>query len=336
MGSSTVTLQSVVNYIAAQGSLSPVLPTGGYSNLVAMANATDVMKDLLARPFNWKWNSFRVAPFYTISWQNDYAFVNLTEVGWLENVNAIDINNTALPKPIYYPEAVRSFPVDAWASSPPERVAWEYNSVLNQGVWPGNSVVYTQPLGAPQTPNNPPTNILDTNGNILILTTYGTTAATGSGPVSATPWNSTSVTTVNDGSCVWTVANPNGQGFRVGPLPPQQGVVYQINVLAQAKPPTFTSMQQSINPIPDEYQGYFREGMIAYTYRSSPDPMMQARFPLMRQNWLAAMTEACKQGDRERDAARFVPESSIMGSGLDGGSMGPADPYNWAQRRWGN
>lgn len=339
MASSTVTLQSVVDYISTQGELSPVLPAGGYSTLAAIANATDVMIALLAKPFNWKWNSFNVPPFYTISWQNDYWFPNLTNIGWLENCNAVDINNTALPKPIYYPECVRDFPVDSWASSPPERVCWLYNGSLNGKVWPGPSQVYTNPLGAPQTPNNPPTNIVDINGNYWILTTYGITASSGSGPVlAANSWTATSTTTQNDGSCVWTLANPTGQGFRVGPLPPQQGVVYQMNVVAQVKPPAFSNLRQFISPIPDEYQGYFRDGMIAYTYRNSPDPQIKAQFPLMKQQWLAAMMDACKQGDRERDAACFVPQSSIMGNDMLGsGSMGPADPYNWAQRRgWGN
>jgi len=338
MAFSSVTLQSIIDYISTQGELSPVLPAGGYSTLAAIANATDVMKDLLAKPFNWKWNSLNVAPFYTISWQNDYWFANLTNIGWLENCTAVDINNTALPKPICYPECVRDFPIDAWASSPPEKVCWKYNASLYGKTWPGYGKVYTNPLGAPQTPNNPPTNIIDANGNFLILTTYGTTAATGTGPLAAAnAWTPTAVTTVIDGTCVWTVANPNGQGFRVGPLPPQQGVVYQINLVAQVTPPTFANLQQKLNPIPDEYQGYFRDGMIAYTYRNSPDPSMQARFPLMKQAWLQAMMDACRQGDRERDAACFVPQSSIMGSDMMGsGSMGPADPFNWAQRRGGN
>lgn len=335
MGSSTVKLQAIANYLASLGTLAPVMPTGGFSNLSVIANATDVMKDLLAKPFNWKWNSVNVPAFYTISWQNDYIQVNTTNIGWLESCEAIDINNTALPKPMYYPEVVRHIERDAWASSPPERVCWLYNRQLYPGAWPGPSMVYTNPLGAPQTPNNPPTNILDADGNLLVLTTYGTTAASGSGPVAPNPWRPTSTTIVTDGSCIWTVANPDGQGFRVGPLPPQAGVVYQMNVVAQVKPPIFLDMQQFINPIPDEYQGYFRDGMMAYAYRSSPDPVMQARFPMMRQQWQAAMMEACRQGDRERDAARFVPESSIMGSGLDGGTMGPADPYNWSQRRYG-
>lgn len=338
MGSSTVSLQNIIDFISTQGELSPVLPTGGYSTLQAIANATDVMKDLLAKPFNWKWNSVNLPPFYTISWQNDYFGINTTNIGWLESCEAIDINNTALPKPMYYPEVVRKIERDAWASSPPQQVCWLYNANLYPGTWPGTNQTYTNPLGAPQTPNNPQTCILDSNGVMLTLTTYGTTAATGTGPVAPNAWTPLSVTTVTDGTCVWTVCNPDGQGFRVGPLPPQQGVVYQMNLVAQVKPPTFASLQQKINPIPDEYQGYFRDGMIAYTYRISSDPVVRKEFPLMKQAWLAAMMDACKQGDRERDAACFVPQSSIMGNDILGsGSMGPADPYNWAQRRgWGN
>ena len=333
--SSTVTLQSVVDFISTMGSMAPVLPTGGYSTLPALANANDVMIALLAKPFNWKWNSFNVPPFYTISWQNDYAQINQTNIGWLENAKAIDINNTSLPKPIYYPEVVKDFDIDSLAGSPPTRVCWKYNANLYTGVWPGNSVTYRTPLGAPQTPYNPPTNILDAAGNLLVLTTYGVTAATGSGPLSPTPWSATTVTTVVDGTCIWTVANPNGQGFRVGPLPPQSGVVYQMNLVAQAKPPTFTKLQQYINPVPDEYQSYFRDGMIAYTYRIAADPAERAKFPNMRALWLAGMMDACKQGDRERDLARFVPATTIMGDSEFGGTMGPADPFNWSQR-WTN
>jgi hypothetical protein len=332
MGSSTVSVQNVVDYLSTMAALQPVISTGGFTTLPAVRNANLVMNDMLAKPFNWKWNSFNVAPFYTISWQNDYWGINNTTIGWLESCEAIDINNTALPKPMYYPEVVRHIERDSWASSPPDQVCWLYNSQLYPGTWPGNSIVYTNPLGAASTPNNDSTNILDTNGNMLVLTTYGTTAATGDGPAAAV--NAATGTTVTDGSCIWTVANPLGQGFRLGPLPPQTGVVYQMNLVAQAKPIAIANLQAKINPIPDEYQNYFIDGMFTYAHKISPDPAMSAKFPTMLQLWKQSMFDACKQGDRERDAACFVPQSSIMGNDMYGsGSMGPADPYNWAQRR---
>lgn len=337
MALSTVRLQNVIDYINTAAELAAVVPVGGYSNLQSIRNANFVMIDLLSKPFNWKWNSVNLAPWYTISWQNDYWGLNVTNVGWLESCEAIDINNTALPKPMYYPEVVRHIERDSWAQSPPEQICWLYNKQLYPGLWPGNSQVYTNPLGAPSTPANPPTNILDVNGNMLVLTTYGTTVASPAVAPEAAA-NVAVGTTIADGSCVWTVANSDGQGFRLGPLPPQSGVVYQINLVAQAKPPSFTAPSNLLTPIPDEYQNYFFEGMIAYAYKMSPDPTQAAKFPAMRQMWREAMLDACKQGDRERDAACFVPQSSIMGGDMLGsGSMGPADPYNLAQRRgWGN
>src|SRR5260370_6221758 len=67
------------------------------------------------------------------------------------------------------------------------KICWLPNDQLQYGVWgqaqsasvsglnnPGPNVAYTNPLGATQTPDNPTTQIIDTNGNLQILTRYGT------------------------------------------------------------------------------------------------------------------------------------------------------------------
>jgi hypothetical protein len=184
-------------------------------------------------------------------------------------------------------------------------------------------VVYTSPLGATITPTNPPINFIDANGNILVLTTYGTTGSVA--PAAAA--TAVEGTAVNDGSCVWKVADPNSQGFRLIPLPPQQGVVYQVNVIAQMQAPAaFTSMGQQINPVPDDYAMWFREGYKAYCYQMSPNPQMQMAFEKKKENWLMAIEKALKQGDREDTNAGFVPDRSVVaGSGYM--DIGPAWPY---------
>jgi hypothetical protein len=190
-------------------------------------------------------------------------------------------------------------------------------------VWPGPNKVYTLPLGALITPTNPRINILDQNGNILVLTTYGTTGAT----APSLPANSAEGTTVSDGSCIWTVADPMSQGFRIMPLPPQQGVVYEVHPIAQMKaPPPFINMQQQINPVPDDYANWVREGFIAYCYRMSPNPQMRALFPAQRNLWMNAIEQSMKQGDRQPDNAGFVPDRSVVApqGGID---IGPANPY---------
>jgi hypothetical protein len=329
MGSSTTTLQSITDYVAALGELGPVLPTGGFSVNTALGIGTDVMLDLISQRFNWKWNRMKIPPFYTSSWQQDYAGIGSTYsayIGWLEGGYWIDINNTALPKPTWPIEAVRDLPVTSISGNPPGKIAWLPNNQLNQGVWPGPGKAYTAPLGAVTTPTNPPINILDANGNILVLTTYGVTGLVA--PV--LPASSAEGVTVNDGTCVWTVAGPNSQGFRILPLPPQQAVVYQINVVAQMRAPApFTSMGAFINPVPDDYANWFRDGFIAGCYKMSPNPQMRALYYGPRglhESWLGAMEAAMKQGDRETDNAGFIPDRSVVAP-QGGYDIGPANPF---------
>jgi len=324
---STTTIQSVMDYASSLGELQPVIPAGGYSVKTALAIATDVMSDLISQRYNFKFNRMKVPPFYTISWQQDYAQLGSTlpfPIGWLESPYWVDINNTALPKPTWMIEAVRDLEVTSISGNPPAQIAWHYNQELVQGVWPGPNQVYTNPVGVLNTtPTNPTTNILDANGNILVLTSWGTTGAT----APSLPANSPEGTTVQDGSCVWTVADPYSQGFRLTPLPPQQGVCYQVNVIAQAKsPPPFTNPTQLINPIPDDYAGYFREGFVAYCYKMSANVEMRKMFPTMRNMWLGGIDMAMKQADREKDSAGFIPDRGSV-SPQGGIEIGPANPY---------
>lgn len=329
MAGSTTSIQAVADLMATMGSVSVAQSAGGYSSLTWLAIASAVANDLISQKFNWKWNQFKIPPFFTNSFQCDYATVNQLGIGWLEGGTWTDINNTALPKPRWTIEAVRGLQPTSFAASPPVKVNWMNNSVLEQGTWPGINQKYTQPLGATSTPANPPTNILDKNGNILILTTYGVTGNVA--PFAAA--GAVSGVTVNDGSCVWTVANPAAQGFRLIPMPPQSGVVYQIDLIAQAPSPRFISMSAMINPIPDDYAESFINGVYTYCHKYSNNPQLKAQFPTLRAQWLADILATMKQGDREADDAGFVPSRSVMASG-DSGDVGPANPYGSGWPGW--
>ena len=325
MPNSTTTIQSIFDFIASAGEVNPIIPAGGFSTNTATTIASDVMKDMIAARFNWKFNRAKSPLFVTNSWERDYAIIGQDDIGWIEDAYWVDTNNTAKPKPRWTIEVKRELATDAIQGNPPAKICWQYNNQLDQGIWPGADQLYVQPIGTnlPSSPNNPPINILDANGNILVLTTYGTTGST----APAAPADSDEGVKVNDGSCVWTVADPEGQGFRLWPIPPQQGVVYQIHVIKQLKaPPDFTSMDQLINPIPDEYANYFRTGCITHCYRVSPNPRMQSMFPTQRESWLASMPQAQKQADREQQDAGFIPDRSVVApSGTY--DIGPANPY---------
>ena len=331
---STVTLQQIADYARTYPDIAPFLPVAGYGAPMILNIGNDVITAMIARSFPWKWNRQQVPPFYTISWQQDYASP-ATNVKWLENCWIIDINNTALPKPIWDLEAVRDLKRISYQYGRPGQVCWLPNDQLVYGTWgggntsntgaiqPGPNVVYTPPLGASQTPSNPIAQVKDTNGNLQVLTVFGTTGST------QPAWPAAGAapgTTTADGTCTWTVVDPKAQGFRLNPVPPQSGVVYQVNIVAQNKPPQFTSLSQFLAPVPDDYAPYFRQGFITHCYRHSPEQKIRAKFVDEYKLWMQSLADATGDADRERDSSGFYPDKSIMDQ-LYGVNWGPAWPY---------
>jgi hypothetical protein len=334
VGNSTISVQDIIDRVAVAGDTSPQANPGAYGAKVCLALANNTMSDLLSERFNWKWNSKNAQPFYTNSFQQDYPQVGLTDVEWLEMFQWIDINNTALPKPISRAsdtQVVRDLPRQSlWAAQCgwPTQLCWMYNKDLSYGVWPGANVTYGALItAAGQVSQNPPMAILDANGNILVLTTPNpaSTWVTGStAPVLAA--NSAEGMTVADGSCVWTVAGPLSQGWRVWPLPGATGPVYQMQVKYQTIPTRFTALNNLLSPIPDNYSQYFERGFEAYCMSKSPDPNVRARFDKALDLWLSNMAQAAKQGDKEQSAYGLVPGSFPMDWAYPGGLRNPKNP----------
>jgi hypothetical protein len=321
MGNSTKTLQSIVDSVTSIGDLALNLPVGGWGNEPSLTIANDVMTELLSKKFPWKWNRKVVAPFYTNTLQHDYAQVSLTDVGWIENASLIDINSTSLPKRLEWLEAVRDLARSSQSAGRPMKICWLPNDQLVQGVWPGAGKTYTNPVGAVALPDNPTTNILDANGNILVLTTYGVTG--GVAPVAIV--SAAAGTQVADGTCVWTVANPKAAGFRLLPLQ-SGGIVWQVNVVAQMKPPAIVSLSQKVDPVPDDHVKYFRDGFKAKAHQYSTAPAVRARFPNEHLLWMKSLEDVCKGDDREKEDAAFTPATTIMGGPISG-PIGPGNPY---------
>jgi hypothetical protein len=423
---STITLQDISDQASAFGDLAPALATGGYSTQPAQSIGNDVMTAFLlgtgdGMPFNWKWNSLNIKPFYTISLQQDYFVQGVCNLGWLESSWAININQTSNPKQKLYQEVHRALEVTFDQTGYPGKICWMQNDQLQVGTWgqsqlaspsglqnPGPNVVYTNPAGAPQNPTNPTTGVADASGNLWLLTTFGTcgafnpfspivtataitsnvltvTCANGLAPntvvilngtgeaflngqslivltANATQFtaafthgdytnasdtgtgaivpvypvyqagnpsvSSTVATTVTDGTCVWTAINPKGQGFRLNPIPPQTGVVWLINPVAQMRVPRFANMQQTLEPIPDDWEKYFKDGFFAQCYRRSPDPKVRLKFKDEWALFLQSLDNAVKQGQREMDDFGFYPGNpGVMDTGWAVNPTRPDWPY---------
>lgn len=365
MGNSSIKLSAICDDAQSMGDLSPALATGGFSDAPALSIANDVMQTMInggpnAQPFNWKWNRTNVKPFVTISLQQDYFIPGLVNLGWLESAWASNINQTSIPKQNTPVEVHKDLMVTYQQTGYPGKICWEQNNLLQTGTWgvaplgptgdnstgdtavfgpnaeglqnPGPNVIYTNPIGLLQTPVNATTCITDPNGNLWALTTYGTCGATQPtwtpSPVFPTFANpSITASTVTDGSCVWTAINPNGQGMRLSPIPPQSGLVWLIQPVGQMRAPRFSSLGQLLNPIPDDYEWAFKQGFFAECYRRNPEPKVRAKYPMERQMWLEALDKAVRQGDREMDDVGFYPGVSIMADGYGWGGLSPAYPF---------
>jgi hypothetical protein len=306
MGSSTNTIRTILDATAAQGIPDPRRKPAGYGTILALTLSNTVMADLVTERFNWKWNRKMAAPFYTNAWQQDYPQLGLSNIGWLEDADRVEINNTSMPKPLTPMTVRKQLSRTSQSNGQIREVCWMYNSDMTYGVWPGPGVTYSPLVTTAPTVQNQLMSMIDTNGNLLIVTGFGTTGATA--PAAAV--KATEGTTVTDGSVTWSVVSPTGMGFRVSALPSAGGPVYQINVAFQMEPVVITDLGQTIDPIPDSFSQHFQRGLDAQCLGASENPGDRARGLDLQREWLGAMVAMRKQGDKEVNAYGLVPATS--------------------------
>lgn len=310
---STVTLQSVDDYVAAQGKPTPLSSaTSGFGPMLALEFFNGVMRDLIDQRFNWKWNRATAPPIYTNSWQQDYPQPGNTDIGWLEEMTQIQINSTSYPLPLWgSPDTsvYRQLSRTRNSSWRPNGIAWMYNQNLSYGNWPGATVtLYPLILPTPQTQTqqNPYLTMIDKNGNRLIVTGFGVTGTV----APFLPPSSAEGTTVTDGSVTWSVVAATSIGFRLNAIPSGTQPVFQILTDYQMKPQVYTTTAfntLTLGVIPDDQAPRFREGYDCYCLKSSPNPGDRARFLDQRTQWLNSMETLKSDADHEQDSYSLIP-----------------------------
>lgn len=358
----THTGQMIINGLKAKPFLAPIFNSAvpGYNSQAALDIMNDTMNYMLGVNFPWKFNEYIVPPFYTTSFQQDYAVVDgsgnsITTLAYLMAGDVVDVNNTALAKANPQVQVVNDLPrTSSWSMQPTFwsalcfQVCTIPNNQLYYGVWgqantgfggqlgtangsrgnnPQASTAITNPIAGGQSqPSNCLNQIQDANGNLLLLTTYGTTGA--SAPVLAA--GSTPGTTVTDGSCVWTVLDPLGSGFRVWPVPTQGGVVWQFNLRGQLKPPPpLTNLSTLLLPIPDEYIHVFRQGAMAFAYSYSAEAKVAAQFAQQFTLWEKALEKGRIQADREPESHSFITSGGVVAPVSGVAPVSPGNPFGW-------
>jgi hypothetical protein len=266
------------------------------------------MGDLIDERFNWKWNRAAAPAFYTNSYQQDYPLVGLSNVGWLEECDLVDINAINLPKHIYHATVRRALSRSSLPTTRPDEIAWAYNNELSYGTWPGAGVTYHPLVTTQPIVQNPLMNFVDANGNLLVLTGFGVTGLAAPAAIAAAVEGAI----VNDGSCKWTVAAMGSQGFRLLGIPGASGPTLQVIPYYQMKPLVITTVGQLINPIPDDQARHFRRGYEAYCLSASPNPGDRGRFNEAHMNWLNSMIQIRKAADKEQDSYGLVPATNVV------------------------
>lgn len=315
MGNSSLSIETILDEQAAMGIYDPRSGPSGFNLNLILRLANDTMADIIAERFNWKFNRAMAAPFLTNTFQQDYPQPAQVSgaIGWGDDCDKIDINNTMIPKPVNVPgspkwkrQLSRVSAQYGGVTGGPTAICWMYNNDLSYGTWPGAAVKFNPLITTGAVAPNPIMNFIDANGNYLILTTFGTTGSV----APAAALNAAEGVTVNDGTCVWTVVSGTSQGFRIWPLPNQSGPVYQMLPSYQLEPPKIATLQTTINPIPDSYARHFRRAFAYQSKGASQNPADRKEFLQEYPIWLAGLKDAAKQADKEPNAYGLVPATS--------------------------
>lgn len=323
---SSVTPQKLINYARTFDWAVPTVGLAGYSTEPTLSFCNEIIQKIMAMNNPWKWNSYAAPVFYTQPYQQDYPTnISANTMGWLEAATFVDINNTSTPKPQPQIQCVARLQ-PTFRLGIPTQVCWIMNRNAQTATWPGNNTVYQDPLnangGGPG--SNPRTAIIDPNGNLQVVTSYGTTLASG-----IPSWPSAGAnqgTTTSDGTVVWTVQDPNGVAFRIDALASNGSNVWQMNLLYQQKPPLITTLQQTFAPVPDDLEYLVKQGFLAYCYKKADKNTFKEEYV----QWLEDIQTALGASDREVQTFGISPLDPLQGTAGSGtGATGYPGWPNW-------
>jgi hypothetical protein len=319
MAGSTITLEYALDTLAAKGVPDPRSQASGYGDQLAIELGSQTMADLLSGAmdakgnitrFNWKFNRAIAPAFQLNSWQQDYPQLAMTagSIGWGEECDILDINNTVVPKPLNWDGAItwnKQLPRTSRSGFRARRICWMYNRDLSFGTWPGAGVTF-YPLNGLNSTQNPIMSMIDKNGNMLIVTTLGTTGSV----APFAPVSSAEGTVVTDNTVRWTVVDGSSQGFRVDVLPNATSPNYQIIPYVQLEPPRFASVGGLLSPVPDSFSRHFFDGLEARMFAASPNPGDAPRGQKALATWLNGLLAMTGQANKEPDVFSLIPISS--------------------------
>jgi|ERR1700721_2859598 len=317
----------------------------GYSTEPFLTILNEIVSRILDENMPWKWNRYLIPPFLTVSLQQDYC-TQITEIGWLENGWIVDINNSTsnsngAPKPVRPLETVRDL-TQTSAQNVPFQVSYIPNYQAYMGSWQANTA-YGCGYGNATLPKSPIQQFIDSNGNILYIDStnlgltiespgytgptiippgffpYGTSGNT----QPAAPVNATPGTLVQDGSVVWTVADPQSYALRMSPLPALNGLAWLCYIQYQQAPISLPIMS-SVLTIPFYMLFLLRAGVRAALTRENDLAKGQAMYA----EWEEQLMRSLRGADRQQEDNELYCNQTILGPNLSASIYaGPSQPF---------
>jgi hypothetical protein len=168
------TLFQTVQWAMTFTQMTPIIGVAGFNEEPALTICNNVIQRMIAKPYNWKFNSQDITPFLTVASSGvgttpcplatpscptpcsgttctplqDYL-QNYTNIAWLEAAWRIDILSTAVPQPLENIEVVRIIRPTSQTDNP-MKMAWMYEN--NDGgifrLWPIPSISKQWQIGA--------------------------------------------------------------------------------------------------------------------------------------------------------------------------------------------
>jgi hypothetical protein len=153
---STRTLQDTARWAATFTKLVPIIGVGGFQQEPALTICNNVLQEMIAAPFNWRFNSIQGNPFLTSycngssgtgcttnaqgaivgTFQQDYL-QNYSDIAWIENATYTEVLNTTLPKPVDILEVAKNLQVSS-VVGPPQKIGHldETDDTVTFRLWP--------------------------------------------------------------------------------------------------------------------------------------------------------------------------------------------------------
>lgn len=327
----TITLQNIVNLASTFIELLPITGIGGFTNEPALSICNDVLAELLAAPYDWKWNRAEMPLFVTSTYKQDYLFAGacaftlgstaqgwaidlttnsgLTQAGGVVTVKTLETHQFAVGDVVYLTGCTL-------ANGNPSA----YNAVLTQtsssSVWSAGRTITgvtatTFTFAGVTAETSGAAGISDfgwlCNGTqVAMLDTSPLREIRQIETVFELTLTSRSAVTAPEKVCVLQDLGTGVLKLRLREVPAQ--TPWGLNLVYQKRAPLKTDLTKLWDPIPDNFSYVYRQGFLSHAYRA----VNSSRAEKEDLKFQRQIAKALSQGDNEADDIHVYPEAGLM------------------------